>query len=463
LKEPPLRLEIEVVVAWGSRILGVRTIDGRGSFGLRELIGRLPVPSEVLEQADGPLLRLRGSKVELVVPREAAGWIERPGEGRHSLDALQHVGAAFRSAPQRVFPAGAEVLLAPGSTVQLELGALGLRVACARRGGLAKRFRRSVVDQRLAASCGVAAVTLIGALGASAAAVPPLHSASEPPQATTTHRFLIHADLADVIARSSRAPELATSPPEALFSEPGEPCRCREAGGTMGCPDALSKSGRYGVQGPQDNPDPHISRVRFDGQSQSGGSWHFSQSEASGGWHLSTETIASDEAPTAPWGWDWSLGTDPVSARGNMWGDEISEANGPTELTNDDVVGGLSKAMVADEGNSRAAGHEGRVVHTGLWVRGALAPSAVLPVGASRFGTFLGCYSTALASRPELRGRVDVRFVIEPSGSVSGASARSADISDTGLTSCLAAAFRGLSFPPAEGPTDVTYPLLLRR
>ena len=29
--------------------------------------------------------------------------------------------------------------------------------------------------------------------------------------------------------------------------------------------------------------------------------------------------------------------------------------------------------------------------------------------------------------------------------------------------SCLAAVFEGLSFPPAEGSTDVTYPLLLRR
>ena len=450
-KEPPLRLEIEVIVAWGGRILGVRTLDRRGSFGLRELIGRLPVPSEVLERADARVLRLRDPMVDLVIPRGAAGWIERPGEGRHSLDALQHLGPAFRSAPQRVFPAGSEVLLAPGSTVQLELGSLGLRIACARRGSLAKRFRRSVVDRRLAASCGVAAVTLVGALGASAATVPPLRMAREPLPATTTHRFLIHADLSEVLARSSRVPELAPSPPQALFSEAGEPCRCREAGGTMGCPEALLRSGRYGVQGPQDNPDPHISRSRFQGQS-----------EASMGWPFGTDAPVSDEAPIAPWGRDWSLGTDGISARGNLWGDEIAEANGPSELTNDDVVGGLSKAMVTGERNSRPVGQVGRVVHTGLLLRGALPPSAVLPVVTARFERFSGCYSRELASRPALGGRVEIYFAIEASGAISGVRARWANGSAPDLMSCLAGALDGLSFSPAESSTHVTYPLLLR-
>ena len=447
-----MRPEIEVVVAWGSRILGVRTIDGRGSFGLRELIGRLPVPSEALASVDGPLLRLRRSTVQLVVPRGVAGWIDRPGEARRSLDALQHVGTAFRSAPQRVFPEGSEVVLAPGSTVLLELGALGLRIACAAKGGRARRFRRAAVDRRLVASCGAAASILIGALGASAAAVPPLSPADEPPQPPRTHRFLIHADLEDLVARSSRAPELASEPPEALFAEAGEPCRCGHGGDTMGCPDALSKSGRYGVRGPQDNPDPHIASRRFNGSLDA---YSFVIS-------YNSPDPSSHESPTAPWGRDWSLGTDPISARGNMWGDEIGEANGPDELSHDDVVGGLSKALVPDGPARSRAERPPRVLHTGMSLRGVLAPSSVLPVVAARFGHFGQCYSAALARNPELRGRVDVRFRIEESGAVRSVRTSSAAVVDSGLLSCLAAAFEGLSFPPAEGSTDVTYPLLLR-
>jgi hypothetical protein len=220
----------------------------------------------------------------------------------------------------------------------------------------------------------------------------------------------------------------------------------------MGCPEALSKNGRYGVRGPQDNPDPHVSHRRPNGTLTEGWGYPFGVGTF----------LASEDAPTAPWGREWSLGTDPISARGNMWGDQIAEADGPSELTNDDVVGGLSKAMVADERQGTPVERAPRVAHTGMALHGVLAPSSVLPVVAARFGHFGQCYSAALARHPELRGRVDVRFRIEGSGAVSSVRTSSAAVVDSGLLSCLAVAFEGLSFPPAEGSTDVTYPLLLR-
>ncbi len=94
---------------------------------------------------------------------------------------------------------------------------------------------------------------------------------------------------------------------------PHSESRCEERrGGSMGEPTAADAAHRYGVHGPADNPDPHVAReVGRDG------SWSF-------GIGFTPQSWGGDPAaPTITWGRDDALGTDPMSARGNMWGDEI--------------------------------------------------------------------------------------------------------------------------------------------
>jgi hypothetical protein len=97
----------------------------------------------------------------------------------------------------------------------------------------------------------------------------------------------------------------------------------REDGGTrpMGAPPAPHASLRYGVAGPADNADPHIARHAADGEPRF--TFIPGDSPPSGG---------DAHAPLAPWGRDDSLGNDPESARGEMWGTEIDESFGAAGL-----------------------------------------------------------------------------------------------------------------------------------
>src|SRR5260221_8473837 len=62
---------------------------------------------------------------------------------------------------------------------------------------------------------------------------------------------------------------------------------------------------------------------------------------------LNTGAGGDPNAPTAPWGRDDSLGNDPMSARGNMWGDSIGDSFG---------AGGLGLSGVGEGGGGRGEG-----------------------------------------------------------------------------------------------------------
>ena len=90
---------------------------------------------------------------------------------------------------------------------------------------------------------------------------------------------------------------------------------------------------------------------------------------------------------------------------------------------------------------------------------GRLPPETIQRVVRQSFGRFRICYEQSLRMQPNLHDRVTVSFVIGRDGSVASASATS----DQGaaLSSCVATAFYGLSFPePAGGIVRVTYPLM---
>jgi hypothetical protein len=70
------------------------------------------------------------------------------------------------------------------------------------------------------------------------------------------------------------------------------------------------------------------------------------------------------------------------------------------------------------------------------------------------------CYEDALLRRPNLEGRVSVRFMISATGTVQS-SDMEGDATLTEVGACIAQASRRWSFPSSEGPTLVSYPFLL--
>jgi hypothetical protein len=92
-------------------------------------------------------------------------------------------------------------------------------------------------------------------------------------------------------------------------------------------------------------------------------------------------------------------------------------------------------------------------------VSGRVPPEIIQRIVRQRFGTLRICYESGLARRPDLAGRVAVRFVIGDSGRVTDATVTGID--DAEVRRCIASTFRALSFPrPEGGVVTVNYPIV---
>ena len=72
------------------------------------------------------------------------------------------------------------------------------------------------------------------------------------------------------------------------------------------------------------------------------------------------------------------------------------------------------------------------------------------------------CYEQGLMSRPDLEGRVSVRFMVNADGVVGMSSVADSSGPTAQVGSCVSQAMRRWSFPSSSGPTLVTYPFVLQ-
>ncbi len=152
---------------------------------------------------------------------------------------------------------------------------------------------------------------------AAALSAPSLH-ATEDDARTEEAIHMIHEALS-AEAEVDLAPHLDIAYRDANDRERVDSKCGAEDGGTSGDRTRPKAQGRYGVRGPADNPDPHVSRE----QNEALGSPYFPGLPS-----LRTSWGGDANAPTAPWGRDDSLGNDAASARAGMWGDEIAASLG---------------------------------------------------------------------------------------------------------------------------------------
>jgi hypothetical protein len=187
-----------------------------------------------------------------------------------------------------------------------------------------------------------------------------------------------------------------------------------------------------------------------------------------------------------PFGRDDAVGADPLSARGNMWGDTIGEAFG---------AGGLGLEGIGDGGGGRGEGiglgSLGTIGHGagvgagqgfgrgvgGLAGRrrpmpanvrggavnavGRLPPEVIQRIVRRNFGRLRLCYEEGLRKDPKLAGRINVHFVIAESGKAGGVIAEATTPALRAITPCVLRAFQGLEFPqPEEGSVRVIFPVV---
>ena len=97
-------------------------------------------------------------------------------------------------------------------------------------------------------------------------------------------------------------------------------------------------------------------------------------------------------------------------------------------------------------------------------VRGSLSQDVIRRVIRRHIGEVRFCYESALQDRPTLAGRVNVQFVVSPTGAVQTASIADSDLNAPAVDACIANAVRRWTFPAPEGGgvVVVTYPFVLQ-
>lgn len=465
---------IEVMILWGDNVLHAQHLKPPRNFYVGEEQGKqftvdFFVPSEKIGTTRMPVVIGGVGGAAVVLPQGATGTIELPGQGVMSLDQARQMSqpcAELAGAHQYNLPAGAKA--------RVEVYDLVFQVQPVNAGKALPHGLASGFDWNVAMYFGLSFLSVGSLLLAMAFFVPPL-GLTDGEGIDQDQLILIQQYLDALAEKEQEETEEETITEESDNQEGGTGQKAKGEEGSMGKETSKDTNKRYAVQGPKDNPDPHLARQAALREAVEFGIIGLINSGATG----------DPNAPTAPWGRDTSLGMDDLSAMGNMWGDEIGDAYGAGGLGLTGIgeggggrgegiglgtIGTLGHGAGTGTGQGFGAGHgrlggshkttSPRVRMGATTVSGRLPKEVIQRIVRQNFGRFRLCYEKGLAANPNLQGRVSVRFVIDRNGAVSNVSNGGSSIPDAGVVSCVISAYYGLSFPKPEGGiVTVVYPI----
>jgi hypothetical protein len=306
---------VEVLVSWGTAVLHVAHLTPPRPFYVGEswsLPCDVALPPAILGAKRAPVVLVDGEAVRLLVLPGAEGTVTLPGRPDIPLRAWMEQGEPRRHEGIR----GAyEIGLPRGARVIFELGGVVFQVTHGFTGGAVARGLRAKGVQR---PMMFAAALHLGLLAGSAFAMPRLGPTDTDDLSSDSLYVFKSTPIVDGDGpEPQEEPETGRDPTD---PDRGQSCRCRDEEGSMGDPASAAAGHRYGVAGPADNPDPHLAR-----RSHPFVSAAFTFVPMIG---TDPPPGGAPHAPTAPWGRDDSLGNDPRSARGNMWGETIDASFG---------------------------------------------------------------------------------------------------------------------------------------
>ncbi len=467
---------VEVMVLWGANVLHVSHLTPPRNFYVGEEQGKnfstdFFIPSEQLGTTRMPVVLADSGSISVVIPAGARGSVELPGQPKMSLDEVRQ-----RAQPCAEMSGAQQFPIGTGGKARIELNDFVFQVAAVNAGKPIKHGVGAGLDWGVLLYFGASILGVGGFIAAMAFFVPPLGLTDD--EDIDKNALYLMQQFLDAAAEREQEEKQTEQPPDANADnkEGGTGTRAKGEEGSMGKQDSKATNKRYAVQGPQDNPDPHIARQAALREAMEFGMIGL----------LNTGAAGDPNAPTAPWGRDTSLGSDSVSAMGNMFGDEIGDAYGAGGLGLSGIgeggggrgegiglgsIGTLGHGAGTGTGQGFGSGH-GRLggdhvakapkVRMGqTTVSGRLPPEVIQRIVRQNYGRFRLCYEQGLARNPNLEGRVQVRFVIGRDGSVSNVGNGGSDIPDSAVVQCVIRNYYGLSFPQPEGGiVTVVYPIM---
>lgn len=306
-----------------------------------------------------------------------------------------------------------------------------------------------------------------------------------PPRSSSLSLDLLNAD--------SRLVKYLIEPPETLEEETpewlqetkeeddegGKGKRHKDEEGQMGKKDEKKTKNKFGIEGPPDNQDPHMAREEAKEQAMNAGIIGVLKASV-GAWN----------SPTSPYGRDSALGNDAMSALGALMGDQVGSnfgfgglglrgtgrggggtGEGTIGLGNIGTIGHGAGGGTGSGYGSGAGGFHGRSakvprIRSGQAdVHGSLSKEVIRRVIGRHINEVRFCYEQELNSRPDLQGRVAVKFIISPTGAVQTAAVDKSDMGNAKVEQCIAQSVRRWTFPAPEGGgiVVVTYPFVLQQ
>jgi FHA domain-containing protein len=478
--EVPHLAAIEVMVMWDTNVLHVSHLAPPRSFYVGEeqtnnVSCDYFIPSETLGTTRAPVVVARGMSAALVMLPRSTGYVDVPGQGRI---AFQDLIASGRARPSGELSGAHEYELPAGAKARMELegSSIVFQIAAVNAGKPMPTGGFASFESTAMMYIGLSFLLHMGIVASLAFFMPRM--SLDDSEAIDRDQVLMMQKYLDAAAEREEEEKETEQQPDANADnkEGGTGTRAKGEEGSMGNPNTHDTGHKFGIQGPQDNADPHIARQAALREAAEFGMIGL----------LNTGAGGDPNAPTAPWGREDSLGTDPLSARGNMWGDTIGDSFG---------AGGLGLSGVGEGGGGRGEGiglgNIGTIGHgagTGTGqgfgnghgrlggahqtrspslrqgatqVNGRLPPEVIQRIVRQNFGRFRLCYENGLRTNPNLQGRVAIKFVIDRSGSVSTASDGGSDLPDQSVVSCVVRGFGNLSFPQPEGGiVTVVYPII---
>ncbi|MCP4196028.1 MAG: AgmX/PglI C-terminal domain-containing protein [Proteobacteria bacterium] len=243
--------------------------------------------------------------------------------------------------------------------------------------------------------------------------------------------------------------------------------------GQMGKRDSKKTDSHYGIKGPKDNLDPHMAREAMKDMAKNAGILSF---------------MSAANAPTSPFGQDTALGVDPENALGALMGNQVGEnfGYGGLGLAGTGRGGGGTGEGTIGLGNLNTIGHGGgggsgsgygrgagglsgrrtkapQIRSGSAMVKGSLSKDIIRRIVHRHINEVKFCYERQLAKRPDLSGRVSIKFIISGTGAVQMSAVAVSTVGDPQVENCIAQAVRRWTFPQPEGGgiVIVTYPFML--